>query len=123
VKWFSAMSGRITKQDWEDAGLRSPMPDDWNYYAKMKPYSHDDSFVEDVISKTTRRHCEAAWLYGTPEYVADALVPYVEAGISWIGVADYLSMLLPLEEVAGAFQFAVDALGRLKAETHAGAPA
>ncbi len=123
VKWFSAMSGRITKQDWEDAGLRSPMPDDWNYYAQMKPYSHDDSFVEDVISKTTRRHCEAAWLYGTPEHVADALVPYVETGISWIGVADYLSMLLPLEEAAGAFQFAVDALGRLKAETHAGAPA
>jgi phthiodiolone/phenolphthiodiolone dimycocerosates ketoreductase len=121
IKWFSGISGRIGAENWRKAGVASPVPEDWNYYAHMKPYATPDSFVEDVITKTTRKHCELAWIHGTPDQVAEQLSAVVDAGVDWLGIVDYMPSLLPLEEAGGAFENSIDVFRQLKARTPAGA--
>jgi alkanesulfonate monooxygenase SsuD/methylene tetrahydromethanopterin reductase-like flavin-dependent oxidoreductase (luciferase family) len=52
---------------------------------------------------------------GSPAEVAAQLAPYVEAGVDWISPADYLPVVLPLDEAAGALPRAIAVCEHLKA--------
>ena len=85
----------------------------------MKPDATPDSFVDDVIGKTTRRHCEAAWIYGTPEQAAGQDAAYAAEGLNWIGPVDYMPTVPPVEESAMAFQNSIEVFRHVKAKTGA----
>jgi phthiodiolone/phenolphthiodiolone dimycocerosates ketoreductase len=117
IKWTTAVFGRTLPERWREVGEEPATPDGWTYFLKMKPFETPASFVDEVVGRTTRRMCELGYLWGAPEVVAAKLAPYVEAGVDWISPADYLPVVLPLEEAAGALGRSVAVCEHLKAMT------
>jgi phthiodiolone/phenolphthiodiolone dimycocerosates ketoreductase len=115
IKWTTAVFGRTLPERWREVGEAPATPEGWTYFLKMKPFETDASFVDEVVSRTTRRMCELGYFVGSPAEVAAQLAPYVEAGVEWISPADYLPVVLPLEEAAGALPRSVAVCEHLKA--------
>jgi alkanesulfonate monooxygenase SsuD/methylene tetrahydromethanopterin reductase-like flavin-dependent oxidoreductase (luciferase family) len=61
---------------------------------KLRPMQVGDAERDEVLSRVTRRHSEETWIYGTPEQVADKLRPYVDAGATWLHLADTLPFVI-----------------------------
>ena len=72
-----------------------------------------------VIALLTRNQFayELGYFWGSPDVVAAKIAPYIEAGVDWISPADYLPVVLPLDEAAGALPRSVAVCERLKALT------
>lgn len=115
VKWMSGMFGRIDASQWKEAGLESPVPEDWNYFSKFLPYDTDDAFIDEVLAKTTDEHVRQCWLAGTPEEVAAMIQPYIEAGADWVCPMDYMPLVMSPEEAAGGTQRAIDLCRHIRA--------
>ena len=115
IRWTAAVFGRTMPERWRDVGEEPATPEGWTYFLKMKPFDTPASFVDDVVGRTTRRMCELGYLWVSPAEVAAQLAPYVEAGVDWISAADYLPVVLPLEEAAGALPRSVAVCEYLKA--------
>ena len=81
---------------------------------KFRPQATDSAFVEDVLAKTTRAHAEAGYLYGTPASVAAQLREYVDAGITFVGPADYLPVVGDPEDAQGATGRSIECMRALK---------
>jgi phthiodiolone/phenolphthiodiolone dimycocerosates ketoreductase len=119
VRWIGATFGRIQRDAWTKAGLEPPTPEGWAYYAKFLPQNTDDALVGEILSKTTRAHVEAGYLWGTPEQVAEKLAAYVDAGISFVGPADYLPVVGDPADAQRATERGIECLGALKKATAA----
>lgn len=114
VRWIAATFGRIQGADWAKSGLDSPTPEGWTYYQRFLPQSTDDSFVDEVLAKTTREHAEKGYLWGTPQTVAEQLRAYAEAGVTFVAPADYLPVVSDAEDAAGATGRSIECLRSLK---------
>lgn len=108
VKWFAGVMGRVTPQDWQQVGLESPVPLDWNYFQHFLPYETSDEFVESVIARTTPEHAMKGWLIGTPAEVAKMIQAYIDAGADWVCPMDYLPLVLPPEQAEAAFARSIE---------------
>jgi phthiodiolone/phenolphthiodiolone dimycocerosates ketoreductase len=115
VKWMSAMFGRIDATLWKEEGMESPVPEDWNYFMHFLPYDTDQSFIDDVLAKTTREHVTKCWLCGTPEEVAAQVQPYIDAGADWVCPMDYMPLVLEASEAEAAFGRSIELCGLIKA--------
>jgi phthiodiolone/phenolphthiodiolone dimycocerosates ketoreductase len=108
VKWLGGLMGRVVPQDWQQVGLESPVPLDWNYFQNFLPYETSDAFVDEVVSKTTPEHIRKGWLVGTPPQVAKQIQAYVDAGADWVCPMDYLPLVLDPAEAAPAFARSIE---------------
>ena len=114
IKIMTAAWGRINQTDWEVAGLEQIRPG-WHYAMKLLPTMMSDAECEEVLSRTTRKHTEEGWIWGTPEQVADKLQAYVDCGTTWIHLADTLPLVIDPEDGAQSVARTIDVAGRLKA--------
>jgi phthiodiolone/phenolphthiodiolone dimycocerosates ketoreductase len=119
VKWMSALMGRIGADNWRKDGLESPVPDDWTYFAKYITTQTSDAFVEETLAKTSRKHVEASWIYGTPDQVERQLEGFLETDLSLYTMLNYVPMTVGPEQAAGAFAADMDLCGRIKARASA----
>jgi phthiodiolone/phenolphthiodiolone dimycocerosates ketoreductase len=116
IRWIAAMWGRIQPgASWEEAGLAAPVPADWNYHMHFLPHDTDDSFLEEVLAKTTPEHVAASYLCGTPAQVADQLGGFIEAGATIVSPLDFLPFVLPPGEGEHALRRQIECLGHVKA--------
>lgn len=114
IRWLAAVFGRNVPTEWAKDGLESPWPKDWNYYMKLIPMWETPEFVNEVLSKTTRRHAELGSFNGTPAQVAAILQKYVDLGVSWVQILDYLPLTLQPEDGAKSWDRAIEVCARLK---------
>jgi phthiodiolone/phenolphthiodiolone dimycocerosates ketoreductase len=122
VRWMTALMGRVGSENWRIAGLESPVPEGWTYYADYVTTRADDSFVQETLSNVTRKHVETSWIWGTPDQVAAKLWDFAESGLSILTVANYLPMAVDPETAGGAFVADIEICGRLKALSASPAP-
>ena len=115
VKWMTALMGRVGADNWHAAGLESPVPDGWVYYADYVTTQASESFVEETLSRVTRAHVERSWIWGTPAQVADKLQPFVESELSVLALANYVGMALEPEAAPTAFAADLELAGLVKA--------
>jgi phthiodiolone/phenolphthiodiolone dimycocerosates ketoreductase len=114
IRWIAAMWGRIQPNcTWEESGLVSPVPADWSYHLHFRPHDTDDSWLEEVVGKTTPDHVAAGYLCGTPAQVADQLQSYVEAGATIVAPLDFLSLVLDPDD-GGSIRRVIECTNRLK---------
>jgi phthiodiolone/phenolphthiodiolone dimycocerosates ketoreductase len=115
VRWTTAIFGRTQPEDWRREGEEPAVPEGWTYYLRMKPHDTPQSFVDDVLAKSTRRMAELGFIWGDAANVAAQLQAYVDAGVDWICPADYLPLVLDPADAAGSLPRTIDVCERLKA--------
>lgn len=114
IRWLAAVFGRVDPTEWKKDGLESPWPEGWNYFMKLVPFQEKPEFVNEVLSKTTRKHAALSSFYGTPAQVAAKIQPFVDAGMQWVQTVDYLPLILPPEDGARALDRSIDLCAHLK---------
>jgi phthiodiolone/phenolphthiodiolone dimycocerosates ketoreductase len=97
IKWMTAVFGRINQADWEQQGMEPPRPD-WHYALKLLPNTIGDAERDEVLARVTREHSEKSWIFGTPEQVAEQLLPYAELGTTWMHLADVVNLVTDPED-------------------------
>jgi phthiodiolone/phenolphthiodiolone dimycocerosates ketoreductase len=113
-RWHATIWGRINQGDWEKEGLPAPMGKDWHYANHLLPMRIGEREAREMMSRTTRRHVEKSYLYGTPAQVAAQIQPFVDAGVTWVGILDVMPALLQPEEAMGAIHRSIEVCRLLK---------
>jgi phthiodiolone/phenolphthiodiolone dimycocerosates ketoreductase len=88
IKFYAAIAGRLNQADWLAEGIEPAYPPDWHYALDLLPCSIGLDEANDVISRVTPEMLQKSFLFGTPEEVADQVLPYVEAGMNLFAPAD-----------------------------------
>jgi phthiodiolone/phenolphthiodiolone dimycocerosates ketoreductase len=114
VKWMTAIMGRVGTDNWNKAGLESPVPEGWTYYADYVPTDIDEAFVEEILAKVTREHVEASWIFGTPDQVVGQIEPFLETDISSLTPINYLALAVDADTVAEIFAADLELFARIK---------
>jgi phthiodiolone/phenolphthiodiolone dimycocerosates ketoreductase len=115
IRWIAAMWGRIQPgASWEESGLAPPVPEGWAYHMHYRPHDTDDSFLEDVLRKTTPDHVDAGYLCGTPAQVAAKLQAYVDAGATIVAPFDLLPFALGPGDGRQSTRRVIETLGHVK---------
>lgn len=115
MKWMAATFGRLDQADWHRAGLEPIYPEGWHYSVKLRPMEVTPQESADVVSRTTRAHCEAAFSHGTPAEVAAEVAAYVEAGCNYVAICDLMPLVLEPADAQGAIARSIEACGLVKA--------
>jgi phthiodiolone/phenolphthiodiolone dimycocerosates ketoreductase len=100
VRWEAAVWGRFNNADWAREGIQSAFPEDWHYSMKFKPMQISEAEAEEVIGRTSREMAEKCMLHGTPRQIAEQLRPFVEQGVNWLSLTDFLPLVLEPEDPA-----------------------
>jgi phthiodiolone/phenolphthiodiolone dimycocerosates ketoreductase len=95
IRWVAATFGHIRGESWALDGLASPMPPGWEYHAHFLPHATEASFIADAVAATTRQHTRVGYLAGSPAEVAAQVQAFLDAGVSYVGLADYLPLVSP----------------------------
>ena len=76
-----------------------------------------ESEAREVIARTSREMAEKCVLWGTPQRVADQLRPFVERGVNWLSLTDFLPIVLDPEDGAKAIDRSLELARILSATT------
>jgi phthiodiolone/phenolphthiodiolone dimycocerosates ketoreductase len=117
ARWIGGIIGRLNPGEWRKEGIEPATPEGWTYYMRFAPYLTDPTFVEEVLSKVTRRMVELSFIYGSPPEVADEIQRYVDAGVTWVCLADFTALALDPEDAARQPGRTIDVAARLKGNT------
>jgi phthiodiolone/phenolphthiodiolone dimycocerosates ketoreductase len=115
LKWMAAIAGRLDQSDWRRAGLEPVYPDGWHYSVKLRPVDVTPEESADVVSRTSRAHCEAAFSHGTPAEVAAEIRPFIDAGCNYVAVCDLLPLVLEPADAQGAITRSIETCRLIKA--------
>ena len=121
MRWMAATFGRLDQADWRRVGLEPIYPEGWHYSIRLRPMDVTEAQSADVVARTTRAHCEAAFSHGTPAEVAAEVQGYVDAGCTYVSICDLLPLVLTPEDAMTAIGRSLEVCGRVKAAR--GAPA
>jgi phthiodiolone/phenolphthiodiolone dimycocerosates ketoreductase len=94
VKYFAGQFGRLDADEWRQLGHTPVMPDGWHYAMKWVPFSQSAAEVDDVVARTTTAMARDAFVCGSAGEVAARAHEYVEAGATFVGIADMLPLAL-----------------------------
>ena len=117
IRWVAAVWGRFNNADWEGEGIESAFPEDWHYAMKFKPMKVSEAEAKEVISRTSREMAEKCVLWGSPDQVAEQLRPFVERGVNWLSITDFLPIVLDLDEAAKGIDRSLEVARILKRES------
>ena len=104
VRWLAAIVGRFNQGDWLTEGHEPPVGAGWHYGTKFLPlaYDSDRAAAQQILDRMTPDAVHKSFLCGTPEQVAEQLREHVEAGVTWVEVADMMPFVLEPEQAASA---------------------
>lgn len=114
VRWLAAIVGRFTQNDWLEAGREPPVARDWHYATKFLPLTWDEAKAQEVLDRMPAEMVRKAFLCGTPQQIAQTLGEHVQAGITWVEVADMLPFVLDPQEAVGAVNNSIEVCRSLK---------
>lgn len=119
IKWLVAVFGRINQADWEREGIAPPMPADWHYAMKLLPIRWTAEEVAAVVKDVSREMIEKSLFIGTPAQVAETMRAYVDAGVTWLMVADVMAFVVGPDELEACGRRAVELCAGVKAHVMA----
>jgi phthiodiolone/phenolphthiodiolone dimycocerosates ketoreductase len=114
VKYFAGQFGRLDAEEWRELGHTPVMPDGWHYAMKWVPFSQSAAEVNDVVARTTTQMSRDAYFCGTPAEVAARAQEFVDAGATFVGIADMLPLALGPEHAEASLRRAVTISNTLK---------
>jgi phthiodiolone/phenolphthiodiolone dimycocerosates ketoreductase len=117
IRWLSAGIGRVAADMWTREGLALPFPEGWSYFGNLLPYNTEDALVDAVVAATTPEHVRRGWLFGTPQEVADQILPYLASGIDWVMPFDVLPVVGDPADAAKAAGWMIETCAALKRAT------
>lgn len=74
----------------------------WHYANSLLPMKIGESEAMEMIGRSSRKHVEKSYLWGSPKKVAAEIQAFVDAGVTLVGILDVMPMLLEPEESAAA---------------------
>lgn len=118
VRWLAAIVGRFNQVDWLGEGFEPPVDADWHYGTKFLPLSYDRNRAQaqQILDRMTPELVRKAFICGTPEQVAEQLRAHVEAGVTWVEVADMMPFVLEPEQAAAAVHRSIEVCKLVKGE-------
>jgi phthiodiolone/phenolphthiodiolone dimycocerosates ketoreductase len=119
MKWQSAIFGRVNQAAWRKEGIEPAFPDDWHYAMNLLPLEISEPEMEEHLAKVTPELSRKAWIMGSPQQVAAQLSDYVDAGVTWVMIADMMSMVIPPEDPAAALGRTLEVCARIKGQVPA----
>jgi phthiodiolone/phenolphthiodiolone dimycocerosates ketoreductase len=123
MKWMAATFGRLDQADWRRAGLEPVYPEGWHYSIRLRPMDVTQAQAADVVARTTRDHCRAAFSHGTPAEVAAEVQAYVDAGCTYVAICDLLPLCLEPDDAQTAIGRSLQVCARIKAAQAVPGPA
>jgi phthiodiolone/phenolphthiodiolone dimycocerosates ketoreductase len=121
IKWMSAIFGRINQGDWAKDGVTPALPEDWHYAMNLLALEIDEPEMNEILDRVTPEQARFSWIMGTPQEVGSRLREYVEAGVTWVMVADMMSMTFTPDDPALALQRTMEVCSLIKGQVPAGA--
>jgi phthiodiolone/phenolphthiodiolone dimycocerosates ketoreductase len=115
TRWMTAAFGRLHQPDWRKEGLEPIFPDDWHYALKLLPVEWDAASAKEITDKVTPEMGRKAWLNGSPRKVASQIQEYIDAGMNWILVGDFLPFVVPPSDPAQAIAPSAEVCSILRA--------
>ena len=115
VRWEAAIWGRFNNADWAKEGIESAFPEDWHYSMKFKPMKVSAAEAEEIVGRTSREMAEKCMLHGTPQQIAEQLEGFVQAGVNWFSLTDFLPLVLDPEDAARSHERVLEIARILKA--------
>jgi len=114
MRWMAAIWGRVNLRDWKPLGVESALPEDYHYAMDLLPLEVTAEEAQRVIDRVSPKQQRLSWIHGSPKEVGALLIDYVEAGVTWIAVADVLPMVVPPEDPATSLQRTLDVCAALR---------
>jgi phthiodiolone/phenolphthiodiolone dimycocerosates ketoreductase len=100
IRWISATMGRFNPDEWRSLGIEPPLGEEWHYAAHMLPISIDGARTAEVLAKATPEVVRHSWFHGSPSEMGEQIAPYIDAGINWVQIIDFLPLTRPADEAA-----------------------
>jgi phthiodiolone/phenolphthiodiolone dimycocerosates ketoreductase len=100
VRWEAAIWGRFNNADWAKEGIQTAFPEDWHYSMRFLPMKTSAAETEEILGRTSREMAEKCMLHGTPEQLAEQLKPFIDQGVNWFSLTDFLPIVLDPEDGA-----------------------
>lgn len=120
VKAFAAIFGRLNQADWHREGMKPPMEEDWHYAMRWTPFSQTAQEVDQMVSGVSAEMASRALHHGSVAEIAARAREFVDAGATFVGIADVLPIVLDLEDAQKSFDRSLQLCGALKGATAAG---
>ena len=98
VRWEAAIWGRFNNADWAREGIDAAFPEDWHYSMKFRPMKVSEAEASEIIGRTSREMAEKCMLHGTPAQLAEQLKPFIDQGVNWLSLTDFLPIVLDPED-------------------------
>jgi phthiodiolone/phenolphthiodiolone dimycocerosates ketoreductase len=114
LAYFSALYGRFNHGAWKQEGVPPVFPNDWNYSLRFLPNEVTRGQFEATVKQVPRAMKERSLFSGAPKEAATHLRGYVDAGVTWVGLLDFLPFVLGLAEAPASLERTAVALSLLK---------
>ena len=123
IRWQAAIFGRINQADWAKDGVTPALPEDWHYAMNLLPLEMSEAEMNEILGRLSDEQARLSWIMGTPQEVGSRLREYVEAGVTWVMVADMMSMTFTPDDPARALARTMEVCSLIKGQVPAGAAA
>jgi phthiodiolone/phenolphthiodiolone dimycocerosates ketoreductase len=114
IRWMSATLGRFNPDDWRRLGIDPPMGDEWHYANDMLPLLYDEQQTAEILARATPEVVEHSWYRGGPQEMADQIAPYLDAGVNYVQIIDFIPLTRPADEAPAGLQRALELAGLIK---------
>lgn len=114
LRWIFSMFGRLNMADWAKEGLTPAFPLDWHYATKLLPMEWTAARVHEIIDPLPELMFDKSMFKGTPKKVAGELQAYVDAGVTWLQIYDFLPISLPPDQAPQSLPRSIEVCGHLK---------
>jgi phthiodiolone/phenolphthiodiolone dimycocerosates ketoreductase len=115
IRWISATMGRFDPDAWRQIGIEPPMGDEWHYASHLLPLSYDEQATAEILSRATPVVVRNSWFHGSPQAMADQIAPYIDAGVTFVQILDFVPLTRSAEEAPAGLGRTLELAGRLKA--------
>ncbi|SNR92473.1 phthiodiolone/phenolphthiodiolone dimycocerosates ketoreductase [Haloechinothrix alba] len=114
IRWISATMGRFDSTVWTQEGVEPPMGESWHYATDMLPLTYSAQETADVLSRATPEVVTRSWHHGSPDKMMKAIAPYLDAGVNFVQIVDFLPLVRPAEEAPEGLRRAFELAGAIK---------
>lgn len=94
VRWYAATGGRINQNGWDEEGIEPVMPRDWHYAFDMIPGNWTREQLLEVTDRVPDEMVRKTYFYGTPEDIAEQIIPYARQGADRHLIADVSGLMV-----------------------------
>lgn len=115
LRWIMAVFGRLNMSEWVEEGFTPPFPENWHYAMKLLPMEWTATRVHEIIDPLPDEQLRRCMLHGSPKKVATDLQAYVDAGVNWVMVYDFLPIYMQPEEAEQSIANSIEVCRLLKA--------